>query len=67
LEGQPLPGGPAAFAFDKTLALTPSGGAHSQPGAAEQRRALEALAGKLTDPQAQIAVAAELIRLQRGE
>ncbi|HLJ81325.1 MAG TPA: hypothetical protein VKT52_07570, partial [Ktedonobacterales bacterium] len=70
LEAQPLPGGPAAFAFDKTLALAPgsgSGGIHSQPGAAEQRRALESLAGKLTDPQAQIAVAAELIRLQRGE
>lgn len=70
LEAQPLPGGPAAFAFDKSLALAPGGsgsGTRSQPGAAEQRRALESLAGKLTDPQAQIAVAAELIRLQRGE
>ena len=69
LEAQPLPGGPAAFAFDKTLALAPggAGGVRNQPGAAEQRRALESLAGKLTDPQAQIAVAAELIRLQRGE
>src|SRR5579859_4960762 len=67
LEAQPRTGGPAAFAFDKSLALAPSGGALSQPGAAEQRRALESLAGKLTDPRAQIAVAAELIRLQRGE
>jgi len=33
--------------------------------AQEQYRALEALAGRLADPQAQVAVAAELIRLQR--
>ncbi|HLY29540.1 MAG TPA: hypothetical protein VKQ36_00805, partial [Ktedonobacterales bacterium] len=32
----------------------------------EQYRALEALAGKLRDPQAQIAVAAELIRLRQS-
>jgi hypothetical protein len=30
----------------------------------EQYRALESLAGRLADPQAQIAVAAELIRLR---
>jgi hypothetical protein len=39
--------------------------ANGQPGAAEQMRALESLAGRLVDPQAQLAVAAELIRLQR--
>ena len=39
--------------------------ANGQPGVAEQMRALESLAGRLVDPQAQLAVAAELIRLQR--
>ena len=45
-------------------------GASGWPGepvsAAEQCRALESLAGRLRDPQAQIAVAAELIRLRQG-
>jgi hypothetical protein len=39
--------------------------ANAQPGVAEQIRALESLAGRLVDSQAQLAVAAELIRLQR--
>jgi hypothetical protein len=60
LEAQPAPGGPAAraVAVEKTLG----------PGAtapADEFRALEALAGRLRDPQAQLAVAAEMIRLQQ--
>jgi hypothetical protein len=62
IEAQPLPGGPQLRVADKTHALLPHGG---QSGAAEQMRALEALAGRLTDPQAQIAVATEMIRLQQ--
>jgi hypothetical protein len=65
LEAQPVPGGPAARAVDKALAL--GAGAHgaSPIGTAEQLRTLESLAGRLSDPQAQIAVAAEMIRLQQ--
>ena len=67
LEAQPVAGGPAARAVEKTLggaALPAAGGlgAH-EPGA--EFRALEALAGRLRDPQAQLAVAAEMIRLQQ--
>jgi hypothetical protein len=67
LEAQPVAGGPAARAVEKTLggaALAVDGGigAH-EPGA--EFRALEALAGRLRDPQAQLAVAAEMIRLQQ--
>jgi hypothetical protein len=62
IEAQPLPGGPQLRVADKTHALLPNGG---QSGAGEQIRALEALAGRLTDPQAQIAVATEMIRLQQ--
>ncbi len=64
LEAQPLPGGPAARPVEKSLAL--SARAAGGISAAEQIRALESLAGRLNDPQAQIAVAAELIRLQQG-
>ncbi len=71
LEAQPLPGGPAARAawpVEKRHLLTRSGGTgerDGEPGPAEQYRALEALAGRLEDPTAQIAVATEMIRLQR--
>ena len=66
LEGQPLPGGPAARAVEKGHPLHGGGvSAAGQPGAAEQYRALESLAGRLSDPQAQVAVAAEMIRLQQ--
>ncbi len=41
-------------------------GGYEAVSAEEQYRALEALAGKLRDPQAQIAVATELIRLRQG-
>jgi phage head maturation protease len=64
LEQQPLPGGPAARPVEKRHALAPE--VAGQPGPVEQYRALESLAGRLTDPQAQIAVAAEMIRLQRA-
>lgn len=66
IEAQPLPGGPQLRVADKATALSPSGGgASGAAGLGEQYRALEALAGRLTDPQAQIAVAAEMIRLQQ--
>ncbi|HET9109795.1 MAG TPA: hypothetical protein VFN78_03110 [Ktedonobacterales bacterium] len=69
LEAQPVAGGPAARAVEKTL-----GGAAGMVGgmtfggandAGAEYRALEALAGRLRDPQAQLAVAAEMIRLQQ--
>ncbi len=67
LESQPLAGGPAARPVDKSSALT----ARGQMGAStarEKYRALESLAGEVFDPQVQVAIAAELIRLQqRGE
>jgi hypothetical protein len=79
LEAQPAAGGPVARPVEKTLGGVggASGGAH-EPGYATgyatgyapgaEFRALEALAGRLRDPQAQLAVAAEMIRLQqRGE
>ena len=72
LEAQPMPGGPAARAVEKFHALSTdaksSEAASGTAGvsAAEQMRALEALAGRLRDPQAQVAVAAELIRLGRS-
>ena len=66
LEAQPLPGGPIARPTDKTHALDRRGsGFIEQTAASEQYRALESLAGRLTEPQAQIAVAAELIRLRQ--
>jgi hypothetical protein len=69
IEAQPLPGGPAlhAVAVEKPSPLAPAAGAHGPAGPAEQYRALESLAGRLSDPQAQIAVAAELIRLRQQE
>ncbi|HEU0026401.1 MAG TPA: hypothetical protein VFQ25_04735 [Ktedonobacterales bacterium] len=66
LEAQPLPGGPAARAVEKTLA-TPLDGYGPAPASAQSITALEALAGRLRDPQAQMAVAAEMIRLQQGQ
>jgi hypothetical protein len=63
LEAQPVPGGPAARAVEKTLLGAPA--AAAAPAEVEYR-ALEALAGRLRDPQAQLAVAAEMIRLQQS-
>lgn len=64
LEAQPVPGGPAARAVEKTLLGAPVAAAE---GAADvEYRTLEALAGRLRDPQAQLAVAAEMIRLQQS-
>ncbi|GEM_PF-981125 len=65
LEAQPIPGGPAARVAEKALALAPQGASTTGGMASDPLRALESLAGRLRDPQAQIAVAAELIRLQR--
>jgi hypothetical protein len=67
LESQPLAGGPAARPVDKLSALT----ARGQMGAFttnDKYHALESLAGEVRDPQVQVAIAAELIRMQqRGE
>ena len=64
LEGQPLAGGPVARPVEKSSAL--AGRSLSGPvTAAEQYRALESLAGQVRDPQVQVAVATEMIRLQR--
>jgi hypothetical protein len=63
IEAQPQSGGPVLRVADRTSAL-----AASQSGAtstAEQIRSLETLAGRIADPQAQVAVAAEMIRLQQ--
>jgi hypothetical protein len=70
LEAQPPPGGPAARAVEKTLAALPLDGSGlygAPPVGAESLSALEALAGRLRDPQAQMAVAAEMIRLQQRQ
>ncbi|HET8907475.1 MAG TPA: hypothetical protein VFN11_10980, partial [Ktedonobacterales bacterium] len=67
LESQPQSGGPVARPMEKSSALA-GRGLREAPSAIEQYRALESLAGSLRDPQAQVAVAAELIRLrQQGE
>jgi hypothetical protein len=67
LEAQPLPGGPAARAVEKTLAAAPLDSYGMASPGAEALTALESLAGRLRDPQAQMAVAAEMIRLQQGQ
>jgi phage head maturation protease len=64
LESQPLTGGPVARPMEKSSAFA-ARGLMEAPTAAEQSRALESLAGRISDPQAQVAVAAELIRLQQ--
>ncbi|HUY79653.1 MAG TPA: hypothetical protein VMV29_22975 [Ktedonobacterales bacterium] len=49
-----------------SASVSASGWPGEPVNAEEQCRALESLAGRLRDPQAQIAVAAELIRLRQG-
>jgi phage head maturation protease len=63
IEAQPMPGGPILRSADRTSALSPMGGQGSS--AAERIDALQSLAGRIADPQAQVAVAAEMIRLQQ--
>ena len=64
LESQPLAGGPVARPMEKSSAFA-ARGLLEAPTAAEQSRALESLAGRISDPLAQVAIAAELIRLQQ--
>jgi hypothetical protein len=67
LESQPLAGGPAARPVEKSSALAARGHLGT-PAAREKYLALESLGGEVRDPQVQVAIAAELIRLQqRGE
>lgn len=67
LESQPLAGGPAARPVDKSSALS-ARGQMGAPTTREKYHALESLGGEVFDPQVQVAIAAELIRLQqRGE
>jgi hypothetical protein len=62
LEAQPMPGGPQLRVADKTHPLQSHA---SDAGVGERLRALEALAGQFTDPNIQIAIATEMIRLQQ--
>jgi len=64
IEAQPQAGGPIFRTADKATALSAMGGGGS-PSTADHLRALESLAGRIADPQAQVAVAAEMIRLQQ--
>jgi hypothetical protein len=64
LESQPLAGGPAARPVDKSSVLMARGQIVA-PAAREKYHALESLAGEVRDPQVQVAIAAELIRLQQ--
>ena len=64
LESQPLAGGPAARPVEKSSALAARGHLGT-PAAREKYLALESLAGEVRDPQVQVAIAAELIRLQQ--
>ena len=67
LESQPLAGGPAARPVDKSSALA-ARGQMGAPTAREKFHVLESLGGEILDPQVQVAIAAELIRLQqRGD
>jgi hypothetical protein len=52
---------------EKTLAVSGAGGYGFPLADAGALSALEGLAGRLRDPQAQMAVAAEMIRLQQGQ
>jgi hypothetical protein len=65
LENQPLAGGPVARPMEKTSALEARGLA-DVPARETQCRALESLAGEVRDPQVQVAIAAEIIRLRQG-
>jgi hypothetical protein len=64
IEQTPQTGGPMLRAADRGSAFAP-GGYAGAPSSSDQYRALESLAGKIADPQAQVAVAAEMIRLQQ--
>ena len=64
LESQPLAGGPAARPVEKSSALA-ARGQMGTPTAREKYLALESLGGEVRDPQVQVAIAAELIRLQQ--
>jgi hypothetical protein len=64
IEAQPQAGGPVYRSADKATPLTPAAGSSST---ADQLRALGGLAGRIADPQAQVAVAAEMIRLQQEQ
>lgn len=68
MEAQPMPvTGPVLRAAERGTALTPTmlGGASGSASLEQRMAALESMAGKISDPQAQVAVAAELVRLQQ--
>ena len=66
VEQTPQSGGPVLHAADRGSAFS-AGGVYGagKPTDNDRYAALESLAGKLTDPQAQTAVAAEMIRMQQ--
>jgi hypothetical protein len=66
IESAPFPGGPTFHGAQTVRAMDKSTPLHmTGTPAGEQLRALEGLAGRIADPQAQVAVAAEMIRLQQ--
>jgi hypothetical protein len=64
IEQTPQTGGPMLRAADRGSAFAP-GGYAGAPSSSDQYRALESLAGKIADPQAQVSIAAEMIRMQQ--
>ena len=64
IEQTPQTGGPVLRAADRGSAFAP-GGYAGKPTDSDRFAALESLAGRIADPQAQVAVAAEMIRMQQ--
>jgi hypothetical protein len=66
IEQTPQSGGPVLRAADRGSAFGAGGyAAAGKPTDSDRYAALESLAGRITDPQAQTAVAAEMIRMQQ--
>lgn len=70
VEAQPQAGGPVLHAGDvqaaeRRVAFSPGGNGAQVISSSDQLRALESLAGRLRDPESQVAVATEMIRLQQ--
>lgn len=64
IEQQPMPGGPVLRAAEKTLGFA---GTHHLGNLAERITALQDFGATATDQHTQVEVAAEILRLQRGE
>lgn len=64
IEQQPMPGGPVLRAAEKTLGFA---GTHHLGNLAERITALQEFGATASDQRTQVEVAAEILRLQRGE